>query len=345
MNKQHLFGIASMLLGAMALAACADGSDDDVTAGIDRSEPITFSTDYADTRADNGELTNMPSGSRFAIRMYYDTRVTSTLTDLQFTANETSAMTVGDDGKCSYNDGQPKFYWTNRKYHGFIALAENTDLTTTPAASDALTFAMTDQKDPLLAVAKKQPTGGNNEANRVTLTFQHQFAKVQVNIKADGVTVSESDNIEIESITLCGVASEATVYPVFSGTSDTTHVATAASEATMDYTMPLATTAETGYLKTSNCIAFGKIGAIKVVWYEIAEDKTRTQHTATYTFKASEQEEGYSEVSPTLESGKKYIYNLSMRRGTIAVVNAVIVDWGTVDTSYSQDGIINSSSI
>jgi hypothetical protein len=314
----------------LLMASCSSSDND----GIGSSNPIVFTTQYSTSRADNGEITNMPSGTKFAIRMYYDTRVTSTLSDLQFTTMESSAMTVGTDGACSYNtaDNFENFYWNNRKFHGFIAYTELAKNVTT-LDGDNVTVDIADQRDPLLAVTQKQPANGDNSANKVTLLFEHQLSKVQVNIKSDGVSVGDNE-VTISSILLKGLAKQAIIYTTFpENVATIEHQATAASAETIDLSMPLSTTPETGYLKSAQCIAFGGITAIQVEWYETADDGTKTNHTATYTFGTDT-----TEASPTLVGGKSYIYNLTVTRGLIASINSTITDWVSDGDSHTANG-------
>lgn len=71
---------------------------------------------------------------------------------------------------------------------------------------------MSMQKDPLIACEEKIPESSSPEKNRVYLTFRHQLAQVQVNLKGS----EESADItadQIDAVALLGVSNEAYVFP------------------------------------------------------------------------------------------------------------------------------------
>lgn len=71
---------------------------------------------------------------------------------------------------------------------------------------------MSMQKDPLIAYEEKVPESSSPEKNRVYLTFRHQLAQVQVNLKGS----AESADIvasQIDGVALLGVSLEAYVFP------------------------------------------------------------------------------------------------------------------------------------
>ena len=78
--------------------------------------------------------------------------------------------------------------------------------------NDPTITSMSQQKDPLIASEEKIPESSSPEKNRVYLTFRHQLAQVQVNLKGS----PESANItaeQIDSVALMGVSLEAYVFP------------------------------------------------------------------------------------------------------------------------------------
>ena len=61
-----------------------------------------------------------------------------------------------------------------------------------------------------------------------------------------------------------------------------------------------------GCLKSFNAIAYGKLVSIRVTWNDGTGVEVGTDHTPTHT------------VNITLESGKKYVYNLEISRTAVA---------------------------
>ena len=88
-----------------------------------------------------------------------------------------------------------------------------------------------------------------------------------------------------------------------------------------------------GALKAYNALTFGQLQAIRITWNE-KEDGTGIVHESTYHV-ADEQ-------LKNLKSGYKYIWNIELRRGTLAIVRTEIVDWivPANDLEYNTDGTI-----
>ncbi len=119
-----------------------------------------------------------------------------------------------------------------------------------------------------------------------------------------------------------------------------------------------------GYLKSFNAIAFGNLQAIRISWHETAEESgaaTSTsngiEHVSTFLVPLTNEVETDDDSqdtqdtsSPkevvqlrTLQSGMKYIYNLELRRGTLAVIRTEIIDWNQKeDLVYDTDGTITN---
>ena len=87
-----------------------------------------------------------------------------------------------------------------------------------------------------------------------------------------------------------------------------------------------------GYVSTHEVITFGQVVAIRVTWHE-TDDKGKTTVTHVVTKKVEKDEERL------LPSGQLHIYNLEMRRGTLAIINAEILPWTDGET-YTTDGKI-----
>lgn len=262
------------------------------------------------------------------------------------------------------------FYWQNRLNHIFVALTDNNKLKTQDGTDNTTTGtlklfpdvqtqynkkyllaydlkkgtkeAMSDQPDPILAFTTMKPEGASPEANRVDLFFKHQFAQVEVNLKNSQDTTSVIiGNSQIVSVELLGVAEKA--YVPYCINADGSLPSVVAEDVNIDaekynetkktnpygssFSLFVRENTTSGYLKTFEGIAFGSIQRIRVTWKEPGNDIT---HTAILN----------SVIEQKLESGKKYIYNIELRRSSIAQVTTKIVDWST-DGTYKADGIIS----
>lgn len=242
---------------------------------------------------------------------------------------------------------------------------------------------MSDQKDPLIAYEEKIPESSSPEKNRVYLTFRHQLAQVQVNLKGS----PESANItadQIDSVALLGVSNEAYIfpYPEYGFTETSTPAVDANGDPVLDgegnptndisrtwgiirqgdgktdllrkaYAVPLtleqqnanppagsqfymfemtAGTQATGYLKGFEAIAFGDLKYLRIVWHEKEGDAKSIEHVVQFPIT--------NDNFKKLESGKRYIINLELRLGSIAVVKTEIVDWIPYTTVYESTGTV-----
>ena len=268
------------------------------------------------------------------------------------------------------------FYWQNRKKHIFIAIADYNKLKTNDGTDNGtLNFknseeiegkpmvfdlrrkkgmnSISDQQDIIMAHTEMSPDKATPEGNRVKLLFGHCFAKVQVNLKplADGGLGNDLKYDRIDKVELLGVADYAYLYniDVTSSQYNINNVKTEAKKVVAnDYldvdisANPYYTCIETfkapkddvtpGYISTHEVITFGQVVAIRVTWHETdSEGKTTVTHVVT---KKVEQDE-----ERLLPSGQLHIYNLEMRRGTLAIINAEILPWTDGET-YTTDGKI-----
>lgn len=241
---------------------------------------------------------------------------------------------------------------------------------------------MSMQKDPLIAYEEKIPESSSPEKNRVYLTFRHQLAQVQVNLKGS----PESANImasQIDSVALLGVSLEAYIfpYPAYGFTETATPIKDSEGNAVLDadgnpmndvtqdwgllrqgeskknllrkaYAVPLTLeqqnanppagsqfdmftmadgTQATGYLKGFEAIAFGDLKYLRIVWHENDEDGyPDIYHDVLFPIT--------NDKFKLLESGKRYIINLELRLGSVAVVKTEIVDWIPYETVYETSG-------
>lgn len=232
---------------------------------------------------------------------------------------------------------------TTRRYPPAGSEAPEAD---SPApAPEAATFLQ--QPDPVRALTVMAPQGATQETNRVYLTFQHCLAQVQVNVKpsADGSMGASGDLNHAENllaVDLLGVSEEAYVPHTLAddGTlpppdykpvnvADYTEAELAANRwgtAVQTFEME---TAAAGYLKSFQAIAFGRLQAIRIYWRETAN--AAIVHAATHTVEES---------LTDLQSGKRYIFNFELRRGTLAVLQARMEDWTLDSETYRTDGSI-----
>ena len=268
------------------------------------------------------------------------------------------------------------FYWQNRKKHIFIAIADYNKLKTNDGTDNGtLNFknseeiegkpmvfdlrrkdgmnSISDQQDIIMAHTEMSPAKATPEGNRVKLLFEQCFAKVQVNLKplADGGLGNDLIYERIDKVELLGVADYAYLYniDVTSSPYNINNVKTEAKKVVAnDYLdvnisdNPYYTCIETfkapedavtpGYVSTHEVITFGQVVAIRVTWHE-TDDKGNTTVTHVVTKKVEKDEERL------LPSGQLHIYNLEMRRGTLAIINAEILPWTDGET-YTTDGKI-----
>lgn len=227
-----------------------------------------------------------------------------------------------------------------------------------------------DMPDPLIAVTEVAPEGGTAEANRVHLVFRHQLAQVQVNLKGSDYGGGDIQPDYIQGVALWGVAEKVQVFPYPEYGYEDADGASTGEGITMimqgadksvlrkaqaepiklndtkydntigknpygsSFSMFNMQSPSSGYLKSYEAIAYGTIEAIRIVWEEhIAGSDTTIPHEITYKVTNSEMKQ--------LESGKRYIFNFELRRGTLAVIKAEIVDW----IPYEEDGYVAPGTI
>lgn len=353
----------------MLLAGC---SGDEITAGGSLEDegfdpvgkPVLFSVGLegrALTRT-GPTVSNMGDGSHFVCTMYYHSKTTDnddSNYDLPSSLISTAWLEVsGDDGNVVYKNstfdaaGTP-FYWKNRLKHAFLAIANNNNLTSTTVQpiynsdNDDYTneydlrrgglTSIAGQPDPILALTEFKPVGNaeapfwtttTQEANRVTLNFKHQFSLIQVNVKAADTSVSLAG--QIEKVELLGVTKKGYVYTKLNE-NGTVNRASFKEEASDNAFEMFSITPATDYVSSFNAIAFGKLCAIRVTWHEA--NAPAIKHTPTYTLSG----EGL-----TLESGKRYVYNLSLSRSGLSVINASVANWEQkAELVYDVNGTAN----
>lgn len=257
-----------------------------------------------------------------------------------------------EDGNLRYNENNPRYTF----YYMEHDEKENTDVVVEhPVLAFDLTRSpemesMADQPDIVQAKAIQAPTGATQESNRVNLYFKHQFSQIQVNIRnADdnSVTLAAADVLGVE---LLGVTKTGYVFTELSADGKVRDAAYADinfkeyNEQQLNDN-PYGTSFDMfdmgeenyalNYLKSFNAIAFGQLQAIRIKWRESGNGNKI--HKATFRIPETD--------LINLKSGVRYIWNMEVRRGTLAVIRTEVVDWELADDEAhngSADGIIQN---
>lgn len=265
--------------------------------------------------------------------------------------DEVEGLVKTDDyGNTLYNEESPRytFYYTEQKVDKEVPDQTEYNVNRYDLTRNGRT-SMAEQPDICQAKTKQAPLGATQAANRVNLYFKHQFSQVQVNIKnaSDNSVTIQAD--QLMSVELLGVTEEGYVCVDLKENGDITHAPmyksvdiSTYSEEELEHN-PYGTSFEMfekdeaigGYLKSYDCITFGQLQAIRITWRESLDDDAFI-HTAT--FRVTEPN------LQNLESGVRYVWNMELRRGTLAVIRAEIDDWIVPDDElkYEADGTINN---
>ena len=209
------------------------------------------------------------------------------------------------------------------------------------------------QPDPAVANTIMLPAGATQEANRVDLIFRHCFSQIQVNLKkaADGGITSLAA-AQITKVEMLGVSEEGYVCFDADPTPGKPHPASYKSVSPSDYTdeqlasNPYGTAMSMfdmgsdnyaiGYVKSFNAIAFGQLRALRITWTEpAAESSGAIEHVVTH--RITENDFRY------LKSGVRYIHNLELRRGTLAVIKTEILPWEIDETQWKGNGTVDET--
>ena len=209
------------------------------------------------------------------------------------------------------------------------------------------------QPDPAIANTVMLPAGATQEANRVDLIFRHCFSQIQVNLKkaADG-GINDLNADDITKVELLGVSQEGYIYFDADPTTGKPHAASYKEVSPSDDTdeqlasNPYGTAMSMfdmgsdnyaiGYVKSFNAIAFGQLRALRITWTEPAtESSDAIKHVVTH--RITENDFRY------LQSGVRYIHNLELRRGTLAVIKTEILPWEIDETVNNGDGTVDET--
>lgn len=257
-------------------------------------------------------------------------------------------------GNVRYNEENPRYTF----YFQILQQKQLRDVVTLlPANVFDLTRGdknlISEQPDICQALTRQAPLGATQSANRVNLYFKHQFSLVQVNIKCSAdlsVVIGKDDITKVE---LLGVSEKGYVFteidkdgnvePAAYEPVDITKYPDEAlaeneygtsfemfdmAQGDADYEYPA------GYIKSYNALTFGQLQAIRITW---KEPDSGIVHKSTYNVK--------DDQLRNLHSGYKYIWNIELRRGTLAIVRTEIVDWIVPegDLEYKTDGTIDKN--
>ena len=85
-------------------------------------------------------------------------------------------------------------------------------------------------------------------------------------------------------------------------------------------------------IRSFECITFGLLQAIRITWHETQGEGGKI-HESTYRV-------GDTELR-NLKSGVRYIWNMELRRGTLAVVRTEIIPWELNTEEYNTDGTVS----
>lgn len=211
------------------------------------------------------------------------------------------------------------------------------------------------QPDIIQACTKAIPPGSDPETNRVKLHFKHCFSCVHVNVKksADG-SVEDLTKVSIKKVELLGVSEEAYVFYEVNAKGEY-HAPYAVPVDLRNYkpaeleqnpygtAMPLYETTEyltDKFLNAYHAIAFGRLSAIRVTWVEMPDgedtpEAKQVQHVVTRKVDTE---------GRVLQSGTRYVFNLELRRGELAILVPEIQPWEIDEAKYQLDGKLDKSS-
>ena len=328
-----------LVLGGLLAAAC---TAEPVQEPAFEPTPVLFTVGDEELEQTKASVPYMALDSRFVCSMYYHAAASATTQEegeFDLDAAITSAFQVNNNQGNAVCD--PSFYWHNRLTHAFLAVADYNKLQQEPVLTDTYDLtrgartSMEEQPDPIQALTLQKPAGSTPEANRVRLYFKHQFSQIQVNLKGSEDNSASLTAGQIDKVELLGVSEKASVSTQLKddGSLDAAKAQVVNLDAFSDaqlkenkwgtsFDMFTMDEAATGYLKSFNAIAFGRLSAIRLTWHE--DGGSGVVHVST--FEVPETNESHVPLQ-VLKSGMRYIYDLEIRRGLLAVIRAEIKPW------------------
>ena len=172
-----------------------------------------------------------------------------------------------------------------------------------------------------------------------------------MNVKksTDG-SVEDLTNVSIQKVELLGVSKEAYVFYEVDANGDY-HAPYYVRVDLRDYTaeqleqnpygtaMPMYETTVTGdYLKAYHALAFGQLSAIRVTWVEKGESTPEAEPVKHVVTRKIDSE------GKVLKSATRYVFNLELRRGELAILEPKIQPWEIDNSEYKLDGKLDKSS-
>ena len=187
------------------------------------------------------------------------------------------------------------------------------------------------------------------------LCFKHCFSCVHVNVKKSGDgSVEDLTKVSIQKVELLGVSEEAYVFyevdaqgnyhaPYAVPVDLRKYSATELEQNPYGTAMPLYETTEyltDKFLKAYHAIAFGRLSAIRVTWVEMPQgESTPEAEPVKHVVTRKIDSEGR-----VLQSATRYLFNLELRRGELAILEPKIQPWEIDNSEYKLDGKLDKSS-
>lgn len=281
--------------------------------------------------------------------------------------DEVDALVKTDDyGNTLYDESNPRytFYYNELKEQRSV-IKEHTYNMNAYDLTRGTKTSISDQPDICQAITEQAPLGATQASNRVNLYFKHQFSQVQVNLKNAADNSVNITREQIMKVELLGVTDVGYVCVDLNESGKINHEPIYKPVYATDYSAaqlaenPFGTSFEMfdmydvdkgvennwgyayGYLKSFQCLTFGQLQAIRITWKEQEHDLL---HTATFRVTETNLQ--------NLQSGVKYIWNMELRRGTLAVIRTEVEDWVVpkdkvnpedhyTDLEYGTDGTIH----
>ncbi len=256
-------------------------------------------------------------------------------------------------GNVRYNEDRPKYTFYMKRTSKLQDAefseeyrANKFDLT------DKYKTEMVQQPDILQALVIKEPASATLQQNRIDLYFKHQFSQIQVNIKNSEDNSVQIQPDQIDKVELLGVTNEGYVFTELLPNGEvrpTTYKDVVATDYTDEQLadnpygtkfnmFPRELTQDekdaTKAIRSFECITFGLLQAIRITWHETGAEGGKV-HESTYRV-------GDTELR-NLKSGVRYIWNMELRRGTLAVVRTEIIPWELNTEEYNADGTIQKN--